>query len=304
MIVELQRTNSIRGAAETLNITQSALSKTLKEMESLFGTRLYDRSAHGVTPTAAGLVAARCANLLLAELDCFAREIRGAEIGEEESLRIGILSYLGATFLPGVLTRLSGDRRAGRLQLEEDWSGPLLEKLAEGSLDMILILCTEEMAVALEEPAFAAERLFDEELAVVAAPEHALAGRERIALSELAEEKWLLSYQPSLTRITVDAAFLRAGCRPPRPFIESTALSNQLEGAAAGLGIAATPSQGSEQMIRSGRLVRLDVHPRVPLSPLMLLYRRSIQEHPRLVALRDAVRKEFEAKQRLCSERL
>ena len=51
LITELQRDGSLRAAAQTLNLTQPAVSKALGEIESAFGFALFTRMARGVTPS-------------------------------------------------------------------------------------------------------------------------------------------------------------------------------------------------------------------------------------------------------------
>jgi molybdate transport repressor ModE-like protein len=293
LLAEMERSGSIRRAAQQLNITQPAVSKALKEVEAILGARLYERSVQGVRPTAAGQAAARGAKLLLAELGMLAEEIRLADSGEHISARIGITSYLGASILPEILGRLSRTTQVGHVHLEEGWSGTLLERLAEGALDLLLIMCTPEMVPALENPSLHYERLFDEELAVVAAPRHPLLSRRRVGLADLATERWILGVQPSLTRRSLEEAFLHAGIKPPRPVIEATFLPNLLEAAAEGLGIAACPLVGVKPALAAGRIGRIALHPLIPLPPIVIVYRRLLSEHPRLAALGEALRKEF-----------
>jgi molybdate transport repressor ModE-like protein len=293
LLAAMEKTGSIRRAAAEVSMTQPAVSKALKELEAILGARLYERSSQGVIATAAGQIAARGAKLLLAELGMLTQEIRQAESGESLSARIGITPYLGGSLLPEALARLSRTVHLGRVHLEEGWAGPLLDKLAEGALDLLIIMCTPEMVPALHNPSLKYERLFDEQLAVVAAPGHRLARRRRVNLGDLAEEAWILGVHPSLTRRSLEDAFLHHGLRPPRPVVEATFLTNLLEAAASGLGIAACPLKGVERAFESGRVVRLALKPVIALPPIVIVYRRLLSEHPRLAALGEALRVEF-----------
>ena len=293
LLTEMERTGSIRRAARHLNMTQPAVSKALKDLESLLGARLYERTAQGVTPTAAGVTAARGAKLLLAELEMLATEIRQAHAGDNLAVRIGITSYLGAAVLPEVFARIRGTSQVGHVLLEEGWAAPLLERLAQGSLDLLVIMCTPEMVPALDNPSLKYDRLCDEQLAVVAHPKHPLARRRRIALDQLAAEPWILGVHPSLTRRSLEEAFLHQGHKPPRPVIEATVLNTLIESAAAGLGVAGLPLRGVAPYLESGRLARLNVQPVIPLPPIVIVYRRLLTEHPRLARLADALRREF-----------
>ncbi len=293
LLAEMERGGSIRRAARLLNMTQPAVSKALKELESIVGARLYERGVRGVTATAAGHTATRGAKLLLAELGMLAEEIRLADSGENISARIGITSYLGASILPEILGRLSRTTQVGHVHLEEGWSGTLLERLAEGALDMLLIMCTPEMVPALDNPSLKYERLFSEELAVVAKPGHPLLSKRRVRLADLAGERWILGVQPSLTRRALEEAFLHAGINPPRPVVEATFLPNLVETAAQGLGIAACPLVGVKLALAAGRVGRIMLYPEITLPPIVIVYRRLLTEHPRLASLAEALRKEF-----------
>lgn len=293
LLAAMERSGSIRRTAQQVNMTQPAVSKALKELETLLGARLYERTSRGVVPTAAGLTAARGAKLLLAELGMLAEEIRQAGTGEHLAVRIGITPYLAGSVMPEALARLSPSMQLGNVRLEEGWAGPLLERLAEGALDMLLIMCTPEMVPALHNPSLKYERLFDEELAVVAAPSHPLVARRRVKLAELVDERWILGVPPSLTRRSLEDAFLHQGFRPPRPVLEATYLMNLFEAAASGLGIAACPLKGVENVLATGRIARVPLQPAIPLPPIVIVYRRLFSEHPRLAALGEALRREF-----------
>lgn len=293
LLAEMEEGGSIRGCATRLNITQPAVSKALKELEAILGARLYDRSVRGVKPTPAGVTAARGAKLLLAELGMLAKEVKTAELGGHLSIRMGITSYLGASVLPKVLARLSRAGQIGHVYLEEGWAAPLLARLAEGSLDLLVIMCTSDMVPALESPSLKYDRLYAEDLAIVAAPDHPLVARRRLTLADLVAEPWILGTHPSLTRRTLDEAFLHLGLVPPRPVVEATALITLIEAAAAGLGVCALPLRGVAAAISAGRLARLSVQPVLALPPIVMVYRRLLSEHPRLAGIAHALRREF-----------
>jgi DNA-binding transcriptional LysR family regulator len=292
LLTEMEK-GSIRRAAAHLNMTQPAVSKALKDLEAVLGARLYERSARGVTPTPAGRAAARGAKLLLAELATLTEEIRQAESTAGVPARIGMTEYLGASVLPRILSRLDRGGHAPQVRVEEGWAEPLLARLAEGTLDLLLIMCTPDMVPALNNPSLRHERLSTEELAIVAAPAHPLAARRALRLAELQNERWILGAPPSLTRRTLEDAFLHAAIRPPRPILEATILANMVEAAAAGLGIAACPLGGVERALAASRIARLHIRPGMPLPPIVMVYRRTLLQHPRFAALAEAVRREF-----------
>ena len=69
MLVALDQFRHLGRAAEFLSVTQPAVSKTLAEIESMFGLPLFERSTRGTEPTAAGASVVRFARSVLAGFD-------------------------------------------------------------------------------------------------------------------------------------------------------------------------------------------------------------------------------------------
>jgi DNA-binding transcriptional LysR family regulator len=105
--VALAEHRNFARAAETLHITQSALTRSIQALEAKFGARLFDRGQREVTPTMLGeLVLRHAAALELAARD-LQRDVelaKGLEIGE---LRIGAGPFAGAALVGGAVGRLS-----------------------------------------------------------------------------------------------------------------------------------------------------------------------------------------------------
>jgi LysR family transcriptional regulator of abg operon len=295
LLAALGDTGSVRRAATQLNLTQPAVSKALKEIEQIFGTQLYERSVQGVVPTAAGIAAAHGARLLLAELDLLAKQVRAAGSQESVQIRLGISPYLGASMLPGILARLIGPMQLGQLHLEEDWTPVLIDRLVEGSLDLLVMMGALEMVPALDNPSLVRDRLCEEKIVIVAAPNHPLATRRKLGLADLVDERWMLGLEPSQVRRLLAQAFIQAGLKPVSPAVEARTLSTLIESAAAGLGITALPERVAESLLPTKRIVRLNLQPSIALPPILLVHRRLLDKNSRLAAFADALRREFRA---------
>jgi DNA-binding transcriptional LysR family regulator len=172
-------------AAQRLHVTQPALSQQVKRLEEQLGVELFARTRASVALTEAGeaiLEPARTAVGAATDAEIVAAELAGAERGR---LRIGISP--GTHELAQRLLAELRDRRPGlTLEAKQDNSGVLCGDVAAGRLDM---------AVAFEpgEPAGTVREVISREPAVVAvATDHPLAGRERVALAELADERFAL----------------------------------------------------------------------------------------------------------------
>ena len=136
LLLALQRGGSLRAAAQTMNLTQPALSKALGEIESAFGVPLFDRTARGLTPTARGRVALHGAALLLAELGHLQQEVTGAE--PAVLLRVGAPPFVAQGYLPPVFARLTAAPVSMRVVLLEERVPLLLRALAAGEVDALV----------------------------------------------------------------------------------------------------------------------------------------------------------------------
>ena len=103
---------SVQRAAESLSITQPAVSKTVAELEAILGVKLFERGRHGAVPTREGQLfmphASACVSALRQGVDLLAR----AEGAAAATLEIGILPTVAAALVPPVLKRFAALGRA------------------------------------------------------------------------------------------------------------------------------------------------------------------------------------------------
>ena len=109
--LEISRQGSLARAAETLAVSQPAISKTLKELEALLGTSLFERSKTGVRLTAAGSAFLRYAG---PSVQALREGVRSLRAGEHEAgmVRLGVLSTVESALLPDVVRRLHAQHAA------------------------------------------------------------------------------------------------------------------------------------------------------------------------------------------------
>jgi DNA-binding transcriptional LysR family regulator len=172
-------------AAARLHVTQPALSQQVKRLEGQLGVELFARTRASVALTEAGeavLAPARAAVEAADEAEGTASEFAGAERGR---LRIGI-SPGTHELAQRVLAELRVRRPGLTLEAKQDNSGVLCADVAAGTLDIAIAFEPEEL------PGTACEEVAREAGVVAVAAQHPLAGRERVALEQLAEERFAL----------------------------------------------------------------------------------------------------------------
>ena len=172
-------------AAESLNVAQPAVSKTIRNMESELGAELFERTGKGLRRTEQGDILLRYARTIL-EAE---RDARG-EI--EESLhRTGGLCICALSCAERISEILAGfSAEYGNLDLR-------ISSTPEGS-DLLL-----DSAVSRDEVPAGAVLLYDEEMCVAVPEGHRYADRESVSLTELADDPFIaLSNSQSFQQIS------------------------------------------------------------------------------------------------------
>ncbi|WP_029350775.1 LysR family transcriptional regulator [Bosea sp. 117] len=287
MVRLLADTGSLRTTAGLMNVTAPALSKSLREVETLIGHELFIRSSRGVAPTPLGSEVARQARLLLHGLDAL-RHIKPETLGSERALlRLGTAPFVAWRIMPSVIERLRAADARLRIHLVEGRIIPLADQLLNGDLDAILTVMTPEALQVLGRAEFLLDQIHSERVIIVCSPRHPWAGR-RVSWPDLATADWIMPPQTFTLRLTVQRACLQAGAIPPEPVIESVNIPAVINYVKAGLGITAALRSTAKDDLNSGalRLIRTDAE--LPTVPIGLAARRTPTIGQAMGALRDA----------------
>lgn len=244
------REKHISKAAKRLLISQPAVSKQLRQLETAVGTALVDRSAKGVRLTAAGDLLAGYARRLVAlagEAEHAMAELRGLRRGK---LTIGASTTLGAYFLPGLLARFRADHPGVDLGLEIGNTQDIERRLLEGQVDVAL---TEGF---VHQEGLLARVFLRDELVPVARPGHPLCAGA--TLRQFCAEPLLLREQGSGTREVVEDALKKRGLtvKPLMTLGSTEAIKHSV---AAGVGVAFVSALTVRQELKDGRLAQVPI---------------------------------------------
>ncbi|MCF6524998.1 LysR family transcriptional regulator [Streptomyces sp. JJ36] len=217
---------SLTAAATALGLAQPALSAQLKRIERALGGQLFERSRHGVRPTALGeLVVARAGVLLPSVRELQEEAVRFATHSRQGAARVPRFR-LGGTHGPllgGLVDRLAGAHPAARVTTRTSWSErELAGSVADGRLDFALV------GACGESPPPAGDRLAWRDVGVdpvfvMLCQDHPLAGRTEIGLAELAHESWTDVPGDGCFGDCFAAACARAGFTPRSVYETDTA---------------------------------------------------------------------------------
>jgi DNA-binding transcriptional LysR family regulator len=209
---------SLAATAGHLSMTPSAASMMLKEIEGLFGAKLFRRLGRGMALTDDGHALLPRCQTVLGEVGAMGSTLRGAG---KPLLRLGAFPHTTATVLPGIVRQLISGPSAWRLQIVDGSADHLLQLLLRGDIDLLLGRLPQQVAGTSAIEGLAQRVLYEGSLSVVAARGHPLAGRRSLVLGELLNWPWILPGTQSTTRVALADAFFRRGLTPPLPVVES-----------------------------------------------------------------------------------
>jgi DNA-binding transcriptional LysR family regulator len=249
-LVELADTGSVRGAAERLVVTESAISSAISALSSEIGVQLVDRHGRGVRLTPAGQRYVEYARRILGLHHEAVLAARGEADPEHGSIRLAAVSTAGELLIPALLASFTAKHPTVVCKLEVAFRTALWPMLARHEVDVV---------VAGRPPAnlrsMQVQAVSPNTLVVVGPPE--LAGR-----FDPAETTWLLREPGSGTRATTTMLLEELEISPPQMSLGSHGAV--VAAAVAGLGVTLVSRQAVRQELDTGVLVELAV-PGTPL---------------------------------------
>lgn len=269
-------------AGERLNLSQSAVSKMLGEIEQELGVVLFHRSKRGVIASAEGHVAIRGACLLLNDLAALSERVEIVHRGASDLLRIGTFSTVA--LLAYGLVAFHRQHPEMKSRLIEGIAGELIKLLFAGEVDCIVGALPIDMLSQVEIDELTFDVIAEDRLCVMAAPGHRLQNSRRLTWRQLQGERWVLPLEGTLIRSAFIAGFLRANLHPPGPEIESTSPVTMrwlVRADSERLGVMRW--QQAREEIAEGYLCMLPLASTPELSPVSLISRKGAAGHQRIL---------------------
>ncbi len=230
---------SVTRAAERLWAAQSTVSAGLASLERSLGVRLFDRTGRALVLTTAGEDLLPHARAVLESLDRM-RDLATVDDADLRGrVRLGIFTSMDIVDLTGVLRRFRQRHPLVAVELMTSPSGTtgLVQDLVAGRLDLAYSALPDPPGGVVVEP------LRELPFRVFTAPDHPLAGRASVSLSELADEPFVDTVHGFGNRVILDQALERLGIRR-RVVAEMDDMPAVVRFAAAGLGIGVVPDPG------------------------------------------------------------
>ncbi|MEV6367200.1 LysR family transcriptional regulator [Micromonospora musae] len=207
--VAVAEESSFTRAASRLMITQQSLSQQINALERILGAKLFHRDSRGTTLSDTGSLFLPEARAVLDRADEAVAVVRRAVRGETGRLRLAFLATTANHLLPPVVRAVREHLPGLELITEETSIAPLVDGVLSGAFDLAF---TRPPQV----PGLAAQTIVTEQVCVVLPEGHPLADRTELTLSELANERWVMTPRSSWEpwHRTFDENFRAAGFSP------------------------------------------------------------------------------------------
>jgi len=280
--VVVAETLNFRKAAQRLNMSQPPLSVAIRRLEQSLGVQLLERNTRSTQLTPAGIVFLNEARQTLVQAERACEMARRSAAGMIGTIRLGFVDSIVDGLLPLLLRRFQAANPNVDIQLQEATPPEQVQGLRNDRLDVgILVL------PAMDPGNIHLEPLFEDRMVAVVPQDHVLAEQASIALTDLADQPWILfapHHGPGMhSRISMACA--TAGFTPrvvqrPRQMQTTAAL------VAGGLGVALMPERYARR--QPGRLAcRELVGPGTPVPYVLALAYRELS--PCMQLLREEV---------------
>lgn len=257
---------SFQAAATQLHTTQSAISKRIAELESMFGRPLFDRSRRAAQLTPEGQRLAAGAQELLALSSRLMADMAEPE-QFEGVFRLGATELIGVTWLAKFVKRVQQDYPRLQLEIDVDHGGKLLEKLNQGRFDLALMPGPMWGRIFDGVPLQTLDRCW------MASP--VLGVPRRVLTVEQLSTYPMLSQYPDTIHAQLQSAWFQHNGFGMQHAVKVNSFAVVGELVQAGLGIGQLPVQYYAEALRQGRLVKLRTTPDLPNVRYFALHRRA-----------------------------
>ena len=273
--VQVATHHSFSRAAGVLQLTQPSITARIQSLERELGEELFERGSRGVRLTDAGLAFLPYAERILQTLQDgrdAVDEVRSVQLG---SLRLGSAPTISTYVLPKIL-RIFRQRYPGvDVVIRTGHSEQVLNMLMGDEVQVGLIR-------SLSHPEVGTIHLYDDQIVLVAYPQHPFAQSHRTSVEEASSQPIILFDRGSSYYGLIHNFFRQAGVIP-HVAMELDSLEATKRMVEQGLAIALIPEVTIERELAAGTLVKVEMVDAAPLRcPISLVYRRH-RKRPRTV---------------------
>jgi len=199
---------SFTRAAARVHVTQSTLSHQIRQLEEEVGQALFDRIGRRVVTTEAGALFLAYASRALQEVDQGIATLKPGGGGLTGQVRIGATHTFNIGLIPECVAMFLARHPTVQIRVDELAADEISKQLHAGGLDLGIAYRPTGPTELWFEP------LYNEEMVLVVSASHPLAGRKRIRMVELHQQRLVLLPDYFATRTLLDECFKASGAEP------------------------------------------------------------------------------------------
>lgn len=240
--VSVAQKQHVTKAAEELRVSQSAVSRQIRQLEEELEVDLFIQRGRNVQLTPVGKIFLHRIEKILADLDKAVEEVQEFMDPKAGEIRLGFPHSLGLNLVPSIVSQFrKNDHPRVRFRFKQGKYNTLIDSLLRGEIDLALISPFPE-----DHEHVTGQVLLTEELYAILPPQHPLANQTSIRLDQLKDESFVLFSEGYSLRNIVRDACIKAGFKPIIGFEgEETDMIRGLVGA--GMGVSLLPEMALEE---------------------------------------------------------
>lgn len=231
---------SFRAAADSVNVSQPALSRRIEKLEDALGVRLFDRTTRRVSLTAIGRDFSRKARSLLDELESSLLAIRDVAATQAGEVTVACVPSAVYYYLPEVIRRYHERFPRIRVRIIDEAANTVLASVIRGEADFGVNF------IGTQEPEIDFQPILKERFVAACRRDHPLARKKQVTWAELGGYDYMTVSKSSGNRLLIDLALADRRERP-KWFYEVRHVATLLGLVEAGLGVAAVPQLAMPQ---------------------------------------------------------
>ena len=271
-------------AAERCFVSQPTLSAQIRKLEEYLGVPLVERQPKRVTLTETGAKIVERARRALQEADAIVELAKTDRDPLAGALKLALIPTVGPYLLPHVAGPLRRALPRLKLMLYEYQTGPLLEKLRDGELDLGIL------ALPITLDGLETAQLYDEPFTVAMPANHPLAERDRVKLEDLRGETLLLLEDGHCLRDQALEVCSRIRVQEEQDY-RATSLETLRQMVAAGHGVTLLPQLAADSPVGAARGLRAKPFARpAPSRTIGAVWRKSTTRAAAVAAIGGSIR--------------
>ena len=253
-LLRVTETGSFTKAAESLSLTQPAVSQHIRQLEAEFGVKLFEHAHNKFRLTREGEVMVGYARRILAMYSRMDQALR-SEREQVRSLTVGITHTAESSTIIEALAEYVRQFEPLSLKILTSNTDALYAMLKNYELDFAFVEGTEE------DPALEYIMVDTDRLVLAVPPDHPLAGNDRATVEELKTEKLILRLPKSNTRDLFDAALesRNLSVRDFNVIMEINSIATIKDLVKRGFGVTVLALSACREELEAGTLAALDV---------------------------------------------